>query len=162
MWAVETAAGLAAVGLEVALGLDGLEVGVMAAEPAEETAEALRARVGIPVALAVAVAGVVSAAAAAFRAGGVVRVAMVVEATVAGQRVDKPVAEVVVAARVAAGTVVVVTVVVAWAGGPRVAAVAAAEEMVVVVTEVDWEGDSGGVSWVAGSVVAWRVAATVE
>ena len=70
VWAVETAAGLAAVGLEVALGLDGLEVGVMAAEPAEETAEALRARVGIPVALAVAVAGVAWAAAAAFRAGG--------------------------------------------------------------------------------------------
>jgi hypothetical protein len=66
-----------------------------------------------------------------------------------------------VAARVAAGTVVVVTVVVARAGGPRVAAVAAAEEMVVVVTEVDWEGDSEEVSSVAGSAVAWRVAATV-
>ena len=41
------------------------------------------------------------------------------------------------------------------------AAVAAAEEMVVVVTEVDWEGDSEEVSSVAGSAVAWRVAATV-
>ncbi len=94
VWAVEKAAGLAAVGLEVALGLDGLEVGVMAAGPAEETAEALRARVAIPVALAVAVAGVASAAAAAIRVGEGMRVAMVVEATVAGQRVDKPVAEV--------------------------------------------------------------------